>query len=365
MKKIKKVGVVTGGGDCPGLNAVIRAFTRSAILQHGWTVVGIPDAFGGLLQDNPSVIVLNLETIRGILPQGGTILGTSNRADPFKFPVLQADGSFVYEDRSELLLSRLSEYDIDALVMIGGDGTMRIAHRLSQMGLSIVGVPKTIDNDLYGTDITFGHDSACNIAMEAIDRLHTTAYSHHRIMICEVMGRDAGWLALQSGISGGADIILIPEIPYRLDTIVKKLKERLERGRFFSIIVVAEGACEVDGEIETQGQGHDAPRYGGIANRLESQLSQHIQHQEVRSVVLGHLQRGGSPTHFDRVLGSRYGEFATEMVAAHQFGHMAALQNDNIVAVTLEKAVSQIKLVNPTTSQCVRTAKNMGVSFGD
>lgn len=365
MKTIKKVGVVTGGGDCPGLNAVIRAFTRTAILQHGWTVVGIPDAFGGLLQDNPSVIPLNLAAIHGILPQGGTILGTSNRADPFKFPVLQDDGSFIYEDRSELLLSRLTEYEIDALVMIGGDGTMRIAHRLSEMGLSIVGVPKTIDNDLYGTDITFGHDSACNIAMEAIDRLHTTAYSHHRIMICEVMGRDAGWLALQSGISGGADIILIPEIPYSLDSIVETLDARRRRGRRFSIIVVAEGACEIDGEIEIQGQGHDAPRYGGIANRLEAQLSQRIKQQEVRSVVLGHLQRGGSPTHFDRVLGSRYGEFAAEMIANQDLGKMAALRNDHIVPISLTEATSQIKLVEPKSSQCVKTARNMGVSFGD
>lgn len=356
---------MTGGGDCPGLNAVIRAFTRTAILQYGWTVVGIPDAFGGLLKDNPSVIALNLETIRGILPQGGTILGTSNRADPFKFPVLQNNGGVVYEDRSELLLSRLAEYDIDALVMIGGDGTMRIAHRLSQMGLPIVGVPKTIDNDLYGTDITFGHDSACNIAMEAIDRLHTTAYSHQRIMICEVMGRDAGWLALQSGISGGADIILIPEIPYYLDRVVTRLEERRKRGRGFSIIVVAEGAAEHDGQVEIQGQGHDAPRYGGIAHRLEAQLSQRIQRQEVRSVVLGHLQRGGSPTHFDRVLGSRYGDFAAEMVAEQKFAHMAALQNDTIVAISLAEATQRIKLVNPITSQCVKTARNMGVSFGD
>lgn len=359
-----KIGIVTGGGDCPGLNAVIRGFTRSAILNHGWTVVGIPDAFGGILTDNPSVIPLTLDRIRGILPQGGTMLGTSNRADPFRFPVKLADGNTGYEDKSQLLLQRLKDYEIDVVVMIGGDGTMRIAKRLADMGINIVGVPKTIDNDLYGTDVTFGHDSACNIAMEAIDRLHTTAYSHHRVMICEVMGRDAGWLALQSGISGGADVILIPEIPYSLDKVVEKLKSRQANGRLFSIIVVAEGATEVDGEVVTVGQGHDAPRYGGIAAQLEAQLRERLD-QEVRSVVLGHLQRGGSPTHFDRVLGTRYGEFAVRMVKSGHFAHMAALRSGDIIPISLEEATSRIKLLCPEASQLVHTARNTGIAFGD
>lgn len=358
-----KIGVVTGGGDCPGLNAVIRAFTRVALNNYGWEVVGIPDAFGGLLQDSPTLIPLDRESVRGILPQGGTILGTSNRADPFKFPVQQIDGSFRYEDRSQLLLSRLKAFNIDAMVMIGGDGTMRIAKRLTDMGLKIVGVPKTIDNDLYGTDITFGHDSACNVAMEAIDRLHTTAYSHHRIMICEVMGRDAGWLALQSGVSGGADVILIPEIPYSVDNIVKRLDERRLNKRLFSIIVAAEGAKAIGGDVVTQGQGHDAPRYGGIAAKLEAELGQRI-HQEVRSVVLGHLQRGGSPTHFDRVLGSRYGEYAAQLIENQQFGHIAALRSGEIMPVHLDEATRKVKLIDPKNNQLLQAAQRMGIAFG-
>ncbi len=364
MKKIKRVGISTGGGDCPGLNAVIRAFTYAATSEYQWEVFGIPDAFGGLLNDEPKLIPLTRDNIRGILPQGGTIIGTSNRSDPFKFPVQQTDGSFINEDRSALLLERLRDYEIDALVMVGGDGSMRIAKRLSDMGVDIVGVPKTIDNDLYATDMTFGHDSACNIAMEAIDRLHTTAYSHHRVMICEVMGRDAGWLALHSGVSGGADVILIPEIPYSLDRIVQRLDERRINNRHFSIIVAAEGAKPVGGDVVTQGQGHDAPRYGGLAYQLEEELRKRIQ-QEVRSVVLGHLQRGGSPTHFDRVLGSRYGEYAAQLIAEEKFGHLAALRNGEIVPVSLAEATQRIKLIEPKTNQLVNTARRMGISFGD
>lgn len=364
MGKIKRVGISTGGGDCPGLNAVLRAFTRVANLEYGWEVIGIPDAFGGLLNDEPRLIPLTRDNIRGILPQGGTIIGTSNRADPFKFPVLQADGRFLNEDRSALLLERLRDYEIDALVMVGGDGSMRIAKRLADLGAKIVGVPKTIDNDLYATDITFGHDSACNIAMEAIDRLHTTAYSHHRVMICEVMGRDAGWLALNAGVAGGADVILVPEIPYSIDRIVERLDERRKNGRHFSIIVAAEGARVIDGDVVTKGEGHDAPRYGGIAQQLEAELKDRIQ-QEVRSVVLGHLQRGGSPTHFDRVLGSRYGEYATQLIAEEKFGHIAALRNDQIIPVSLEEATQKIKLIEPESNQLLRAARRMGISFGD
>ncbi|MGY0398493.1 MAG: 6-phosphofructokinase [Ostreibacterium sp.] len=358
-----RIGVVTGGGDCPGLNAVIRAFTRSAIINYGWEIVGIPDAFIGLLKDEPEIINLNYNTIRGILSEGGTILGTSNRADPFKFPVTQIDGSTINEDCSQLLLQRLTDFHIDVLLMIGGDGTMRIAKRLTDLGLNIVGVPKTIDNDLYATDITFGHDSACNVAMEAIDRLYTTAYSHHRIMICEVMGRDAGWLALQSGISGGADVILIPELPYNIDKIIEHLNKRRLSGQKSSIIVVAEGAKPQGGEIVTQGQGQYAPRYGGISVQLEAEINQRTK-QEVRSVVLGHLQRGGSPTHFDRVLASRYGEYATQLIERGQFGHITALQNGEIVPVNLEQATQKIKQIDPESSQLVQTAKRMDVSFG-
>ncbi len=358
-----RIGVVTGGGDCPGLNAVIRAFTRAALRKQDWDVVGITDAFGGVLQDEPFVMPLNLDTVRGILPQGGTILGTSNRADPFKYPVIDENGDSNYEDKSELLLSRLNQFGIDVLVMIGGDGTMRIAKRLCDMGVKVVGVPKTIDNDLYGTDVTFGHDSACNIAMEAIDRLHTTAHSHHRVMICEVMGRDAGWLALQSGVSGGADVILIPEIPYSIDNIVARLQERRKSKRCFSIIVVAEGAKAIDGEVSTLGEGHDAPRYGGIANVLEAELTSRID-QEVRSVVLGHLQRGGSPTHFDRVLASRFGEYAAQLIEDKKFGCIAALQDNDIVPVTLDNATQKIKLIDPDNCQILETARKLGISFG-
>ncbi len=358
-----RIGIVTGGGDCPGLNAVIRAFTKATLNNSDWEVVGIADAFGGLLQDEPYVIPLDRAAVSGILPEGGTILGTSNRADPFKYPVLNVEGEVRYEDRSSLLLSRLKEFAIDAIVMIGGDGTMRIAKRLSDMGVKIVGVPKTIDNDLFATDVTFGYDSACNIAMEAIDRLHTTAYSHHRIMICEVMGRDAGWLALQSGLSGGADVILIPEIPYSIDNIVARLDERRRHKQLFSIIVVAEGAKEIGGDASVVGQGHDAPRYGGISYVLENKLKSRI-NQEVRSVVLGHLQRGGSPTHFDRVLASRYGEFALQLIEKGLFGHITALQNGEIVPVSLDVATQKIKLIEPETCQTLQTAKKLGICFG-
>ncbi len=363
--KVHKIGVMTGGGDCPGLNAVIRAVTRSAILKYGWEVIGIQGAFLGLLQDGePNLMPLTLQSIRGILPQGGTILGTTNRAHPFRYPVKQDDGATVYEDRSEFLLQRLQQLEIDALVMIGGDGTMALAQQLVERGIPVVGVPKTIDNDLDATDYTFGFDSACNVAMEAVDRLHTTADSHGRIMLCEVMGRHAGWIALHAGVAGGADVILIPEIPYAIDKIIAKIKERAARGSHFSIIVVAEGAKPAGGDISLAEDNLSLQkRLGGAAERIASQLSPFLE-SDVRVTVLGHVQRGGSPTHFDRILGTRFGEEAVELIAAGKMGHMVTLRGIEVQDCPIQEAIARPKVVNPE-SQTMRAARALGISFGD
>jgi phosphofructokinase-like protein len=361
---IQRIGVLTGGGDCPGLNAVIRAVTRAAILKYGWEVVGFQHAFLELMTSNTPPQPLTLEAIRGILPQGGTILGTTNRADPFRFPVTLPDGTVTRQDQSALLLERLAQHAVDALVMIGGDGTMALAQKLRERGLQIVGVPKTIDNDLSATDYTFGFDSACNIAMEAIDRLHTTAASHDRVMICEVMGRDAGWIALHAGMAGGADVILLPEIPYEVERVAATIRERHARGREFSIVVVAEGAMPAGGDSSFLEDNKSMNRrLMGAGHRLAEALDAKVP-QEVRVAVLGHLQRGGSPTHFDRVLGTRFGEEAVALVAASRFGEMVALRGQEIVSCDLLEAIGQPKRVDPA-GQLVQSARALGISFGD
>lgn len=334
MAAMKQIGVLTGGGDCPGLNPVIRAVTRRALMA-GYGVVGIKNGWQGLMQGQ--TVTLTLESVSGILPKGGTILGTS-RTNPYKQP-----------DDLKKLLANYKLLQLDALIAIGGEDTLGVAVKLLKEGLKIVGVPKTIDNDLSQTDYTFGFDTAVNIAMEAIDRLHTTAESHHRIMVIEVMGRHAGWIATCAGISGGADMILIPEAPIDLDAVCEVVNKRHARGKDFSIIVVAEGAQFKDGSMVTQEGKKDAfghVRLGGIGQVLGTQIEERTGF-ETRVTVLGHIQRGGSPTAFDRVLGTRFGIKAVEQVLAGQFGTMVSLQGGKVISVPLDAGAVAMKTVDP------------------
>ena len=334
MAAVRHLGVLTGGGDCPGLNPVIRAVTRAA-LQAGIKVSGIRNGWKGLIQGD--AVTLDLQSVSGILPRGGTILGTS-RTNPYKRP----------EDLKRLR-ETVATLGLDALIAIGGEDTLGVATKLAKEGVQVVGVPKTIDNDLSATDFTFGFDTAVNIAMEAIDRLHTTAESHHRIMVAEVMGRHAGWIATYAGIAGGADVILIPEEPIDLDAICALIKKRHARGKDFSIVVVAEGAQfkqEANVAIETKLDEFGHVRLGGIGHVLGNLIEQRTGY-ETRVTVLGHLQRGGSPTAFDRILGTRFGIKAVELVLAGQFGSMVSLQGNKILAVPIEQAIGSLKTVDP------------------
>ena len=330
---MKKVGILTGGGDCPGLNAVIRAVVRYAI-QEGYEVIGIKNGWKGLVENDTTG--LNLQSVSGILPKGGTILGTS-RTNIYK-----------KEDDLKKAKENFKKMGLEALIAIGGEDTLGIAHKLYKEGFNVVGAPKTIDNDLNCTDVTFGFDTALNVATEAIDRLHTTAESHHRIMVVEVMGRHAGWIALESGIAGGADVILIPEIPIDIEDVCKIIKKRHARGKTFSIVVVAEGAQFKKGTMVLQEEKLDSfghVRLGGIGQRIAEEVEKRTGY-ETRVTVLGHVQRGGTPTAFDRVLGTRFGIKAMELVLKKDFGKMASLQGNKIVAVPLEAAVSELKTVD-------------------
>lgn len=366
-KPIFRLGVLTGGGDCPGLNAVIRAVVKTAILEYGWETIGIENGFEGLILPGKTR-PLSMADVRGILPRGGTILGTTNRANPFAYPHPSGGGRKLV-DVSDLVLAHLQEYRIDALIVIGGDGSLRIAQELIEKGASIVGVPKTIDNDILETDVTFGFDTAVNTAMEALDKLHTTAESHHRVMVLEVMGRDAGWIALKAGLAGGADVILIPEIPYDLGVIAEKIRSRLDKAKF-SLVVVAEGARPMTakglpGEAIYQAErtiGAER-RLGGIGEILAREIASRCQ-VETRVIVLGHLQRGGSPTAFDRLLASRFGTIAVHLAARGAFGQMAALHGDQVVSVPIARAVVRQKFV-PLDSDLIATAFGLGLSLGN
>ncbi len=365
MKKttIKKIGVLTAGGDCPGLNAVIRAIVKIATEKYNIKVIGFKDGYEGLIHNR--FVSLGNREASGILTMGGTILGTSNTAAPYRYAVTKGK-KFIYQDVSKKAIANYKKNKLDALITIGGDGTLSTALKLQRDGLNIVGVPKTIDNDLSGTDLTFGFDSAFTTATEAIDKLHTTAQSHHRVMIVEVMGRYAGWIALFSGMAGGGDVILIPEIPYGIENICAKIKERKIRGKRFSIIVVAEGAKPVGGELTVSQiveRSFDQIRLGGVASRLAEEIERRTL-IECRATILGHVQRGGIPTPADRVLATRYGAEAVDMVLKGEFGRMAALQGNKIVNIPLQKAVGKLKLV-PLDSGLIRSLKKMGVSFGD
>ena len=352
---MQRIGILTGGGDCPGLNAVIRAAVRTLVRDYSIEVVGIQLGFEGLL--TKAIVPLTLETIRGILPKGGTLLRTTNRGNPFEFPT--ADGRC--EDRSETVIANIQELEIDGLIAIGGDGTLKIAQRLCDKGIPIVAVPKTIDNDLAATDYTFGFHTAVAVATDAVDRLHTTAESHDRVMILEVMGRNCGWIALYSGLAGGADIILIPEIPYSPEEIARSIQDREHEGSKFDIIVVAEGAKRIGG-VESY-LDKASRRLGGIAYQVAADIAQRID-LEIRVTVLGHIQRGGSPISFDRILATRFGKAAADLIARGDVGKMVALRGDDICAVPIRDAVSNPKYVDPE-GQVVAAARSVGVSFGD
>jgi ATP-dependent phosphofructokinase / diphosphate-dependent phosphofructokinase len=360
---MKRIGLLTGGGDAPGLNAVIRAIVKSAVFEYGWDVVGIEDGFEGLIHNRTRPLGVN--EVRGILPRGGTILGTTNRANPFRYQV-EINGQMESLDRSDLVVENAAALGIEVLLVVGGDGTLRLAHEMSDKGLPVVAVPKTIDNDILHTDFSFGFDTAVNTAMEALDRLHTTAESHHRIMILEVMGRDAGWIALRAGIAGGADVILIPEIPFQVSELIEKIERRDSRGAKFSIIVAAEGARPHGGEMVYQQlsarEGGAPPRLGGIGEQLAEELRLYT-HKDVRVTVLGHLQRGGSPTAFDRLLGTRFGSMAVHMAAEGRLDQMVALQGEELVFVPILEAASGQKFV-PVDSDIIRAALRMDITLG-
>jgi 6-phosphofructokinase 1 len=352
--------VLTGGGDAPGLNAVIRAVVKASI-NAGIECVGLEDSFDGLIYPERSR-VLRPRDVTGILRIGGTILGTTNRGNPFIYPIETADGPVDYSDR---VIDNFKKMKLDALVVIGGDGTLAIAYEFFKRGVPLVGVPKTIDNDIAETTMTFGFDTAVEFATDAIDRLHTTAESHHRIMVAEVMGRYAGWIALYAGIGGGADVVLIPEIPFTFEKIVERLLERERFGASFSIVVVAEGAHELDGKrsIIEAGTADRAERLGGMGEHVARELER-MTGRESRHVVLGHLQRGGAPLAYDRVLATRFGSFAVELLLKGEFGMMTALHSPDIVAVPLQQIVGQTRVV-PIGGDVVRTARNVGICFGD
>lgn len=359
-----RIAITTGGGDAPGLNAVIRAAVLAA-RARGWEVFGIRRGYSGLFQAGyGGVVVLDEAAVRGITHEGGTILGTTSRGNPFSFQVTQPDGSVRTVDRSGEVIDRFREMGIDCLIAIGGDGSLRIARDLARRGLNVIGVPKTIDNDLDATVVTFGFHTAVQTATDAIDKLHSTAEAHERIMVVELMGRHAGWIALFAGLAAAADVILIPEIPYRLDRVVEAIEARWSRGHEYAIVVVAEGALPVGGEASyLDDHAGLKRRLGGAARLLSRQLRERTRH-ETRSLVLGHLQRGGAPTAYDRIISLRFGSAAIELAERGQFGCMVALEPPDVKAVPLADAVKRLKIV-PVEGDIVRTARAAGISFGD
>ncbi|HSG44481.1 MAG TPA: ATP-dependent 6-phosphofructokinase [Anaerolineales bacterium] len=359
---MKKIAILTGGGDAPGLNAVIRAAVKTAVYKYDCEVIGVRNGYDGFI-DEQGIMPLGIKDVRGLLPRGGTILGTANRGNPFARKVMR-DGKEVTIDVSDQIVEGIKRQELDALLVLGGDGTLHIAHELAKKGVPVIGVPKTIDNDVGGTDITFGFDTALNIATEAIDRLHTTAESHHRVMVLELMGRDAGFITLHAGVAGGADVILIPEISFKYESVLAKVSQRVERGYKFSILAVSEGAKSQDGEQVFSRGGDEVyvPRLGGISQVVGEYIEK--QGFETRVTVLGHLQRGGSPTPFDRWLATRYGAAAVRVAAQGRFDRMVSLRSSNVIDIPLGEAIAVPKRVN-VDGDAVLTARNMGISFGD
>ena len=363
---MKKILIATGGGDCPGLNAVIRGITRAALNKGGYEVWGSMEAFNGIMEDPVRLMPLDKATTAGIHVKGGTIIQTTNKGNPLDYPVRQPDGSIKTINRIPELAERIHDHGFTAVVNIGGDGSQKISQALFEAGVPILGVPKTIDNDLSATDRTFGFSTAVQIASDCFDKLVTTAESHHRVIIMEVMGRDAGWIALHTAIAGGAEICLIPEIPYRIDKIVDVLRGRYKRGRGFANIVISEGAKVFGGDVvgKYDGGGDAHIKYGGVANLLRHQIEETGFPGQVRSTILGHIQRGGTPIAYDRILGTTMGVKAFEMIEAGQFGNMVSFKNNALEAVTLQDAIKEYNYVNPD-HYLVKAARSMGVSFGD
>ncbi len=356
---IRTIGVSTGGGDAPGLNAVIRGVVKNAVGSYGWRVIGVTDGFDGLIWPE-RCRELTAESVRGILPRGGTILGTTNRGNPFAYK-LEEGGQTVTRDFSQRCLESMRKLEMDALVVIGGDGTLSIAYQFFKLGMRVVGVPKTIDNDLSATEVTFGFDTALHVATDAIDRLHTTAESHHRVMVIELMGRDAGWIALEAGLAGGADVILIPEIPFTIENLCETIQKREHAGAKFSLVVVAEGVKLP--EKDALGKPIPPAKAGNVGNTIAFSIREQLK-KEVRVTVLGHIQRGGSPSPFDRILATRFGVAATDLIARGEFGRMVCLRAGNILAVPFEEAIGVYKTVDPD-GDYVRAARAVGIGFGD
>ncbi|MEM9917730.1 MAG: ATP-dependent 6-phosphofructokinase [Bacteroidota bacterium] len=364
---MKKLLVLTGGGDCPGLNAVIRGIAKAAKDHGGWETYGSIEAFNGVFKEPQEIVKLTRSRIAGIHVKGGTILKTTNKGNPLDYPVQQKDGSWKTMNRSKELVRKIKKLGFSAVINIGGDGSQKISQALYKEGLNIVGVPKTIDNDLSATDLTFGFTTAVQIATESFDRLVTTAESHHRVMIMEVMGRDAGWIALHTAVAGGAELCLIPEIPFRLDKVLQKIKKRIRKGKGFANIVIAEGAKPVDGGVigkKALDIGDQHIKLGGIGNYLRAQLVEKGCPAQVRTTILGHTQRGGTPVAFDRILASAMGVKAFELVEAGDFGKMVAFHNNELKAVTLKKAISSYNHI-AKDHYLISAARKLGISFGD
>ncbi len=366
MKKtIKTIGILTGGGDCPGLNAVIRAVVKKAINDYKLKVIGIKNGYVGLL-DKYKHLELFYDDVSGILAHGGTILGTDNKTNPFKYPVDKRKGKLVYDDISSKALQNFRDLELDAVICAGGDGTLTIASKLHKRGLPIIGIPKTIDNDVVGTEVTFGFNSSVVTATEGIDKLHTTAQSHHRVMVIEVMGRYTGWLALYSGVAGGADVILIPELPFDINKVCETVKSRYHRGKRFSIVVVAEGTYPKGGKIIIKRLIKNSPepiRLGGIGERIAKQIED-ITGIEARVVVMGHLLRGGVPSALDRVLATRFGTEAVNQVMKENFGTMVALKNDQIISVKLSDIAGKIKKIQKD-NHLIISGRSVSTFFGN
>lgn len=365
---MKKLLVLTGGGDCPGLNAVIRGIVKRSFKEKDWKVYGSIEAYHGMLRDPQEIVELDNSRIAGIHVKGGTIIKTTTKGDPFNYPVQQPDGTWVDTDRSDELIARIRDFGFDAVISIGGDGSQRISQKLFEKGVPVIGVPKTIDNDLSVTDFTFGFQTAVEVATESVDKLVTTAESHHRVMIMEVMGRDAGWIALHAAIASGVEVCLIPEIPYDIHKVVERINARYHNGKGFANIVIAEGAKPLDGEAlerESDEIGYQMKRLGGVAYQLSHQMKQAGCKADIREMVLGHLQRGGTPIAFDRILSTAFGVKAFEMALNKKFGHMVVYKNNDYKEVPIIDATKNYNYVDVNDTYLVEVARGVGISFGD
>lgn len=363
----KRCLILTGGGDCPGLNAVIRAIVKRASQEREWEIVGSVNAFNGVLNDPPEIMILDQATVAGIHVRGGTIIGTTNKGGPYAWPVKNKDGSWSEVDRSEELIKRLQYMGVEAVINIGGDGSQRISQQLFEQGLNIIGVPKTIDNDLSSTEFTFGFQTAVEVATDAVDKLVTTAASHHRVLILEVMGRYAGWIALSAAIAGGAEVCLIPEIPYDINKVNERLNQRIVNGKGFAIIVVAEGAKNISGDLVYQKSdevGYHNLRLGGAGVKLMHEIKMVESDIDIRETLLGHLQRGGSPNAFDRILASQFGVAAFELVLQGKFGQMVAYSHPDVISVPIKDAIVEYNLIQ-LDSNLIKTARGLGICLGD